>query len=85
MYVPGKPSIFLFELDRGKRGRAFVVWERRDEFTGEDSPAGPFDCTWTREKASAVDALGQIVPLEVVGKRIHLSVSLTPVFIEPAR
>jgi hypothetical protein len=53
--VAEKPSIFLFEVDRGPRGPVFVVWERRDEFTGEDSPAVPFDCAWTAKNATAVD------------------------------
>jgi hypothetical protein len=42
--VPGQPSIFLFEVDRSPRGPVYVVWERRDEFSGEDSPAVRFDC-----------------------------------------
>jgi hypothetical protein len=83
--VPEKPSIFLFEVDRGQRGPVSVVWERRDEFTGEDSPAVPFDCAWTAEKATAVDALGQTVPVRVAGGRLHLEISLTPVFLEPVR
>jgi hypothetical protein len=83
--VPGKPSIFLFEVDRGARGPVFVAWERRDEFTGENSPPVPFDCAWNAEKATAVDALGQTVPVGIAGKRLRLEVSLTPVFIEVVR
>jgi hypothetical protein len=83
--LPEKPSIFFFEVDRSPRGPVFVGWERRDEFSGEDSPAVPFDCAWTAEKATAVDALGQTVPVQVVGGRLHLEMSLTPVFLEPTR
>jgi hypothetical protein len=80
--VPEKPSIFLFEVDRGQRGPVFVVWDRRDEFTGEDSPAVPFDCAWSAKHATVVDALGQTVPVQVGGGRLRLEISLTPVFLE---
>jgi hypothetical protein len=81
--VPGKPSIFLFEVNRGPRGPVFVVWERRDDFTGEDSPAVPFDFAWATEKASATNVLGQTLPVRVAGGRLYLNISLTPVFLEP--
>ena len=80
-----KPSVFFFEVQRGARGPVFVVWERRDEFTGEDSPAVPFDCDWKTGKATAVDALGQNVPVQVADGRLHLQISLTPVYLEPGQ
>jgi hypothetical protein len=83
--VPDKPSIFLFEVDRGSRGPVFVLWERRDEFTGEDSPAVPFECAWTVGRATTTDALGQTVPIRVADGRLYLEISLTPVFLEPMR
>jgi hypothetical protein len=83
--VPDKPPIFLFEVDRGKRGQVYVVWERRDAFSGEDSPAVPFDWPWAAKSASAVDVLGQTIPAQVADGRLHLAVSLTPIFIEPGR
>jgi hypothetical protein len=83
--VPRKPAVFLFQVDRGARGPLFVVWERRDEFTGEDAPAVPFDWAWTAPKATAVDVLGQAVPVRVTGGRVQLEISLTPVFLEAAR
>jgi hypothetical protein len=81
--VSDKPSIFLFEVDRGSRGPVFVLWERRDEFTGENSPAVPFECAWTAGKATATDALGQTVPVRVADGRLYLEISLTPVFLGP--
>ena len=83
--VPDKPSIFLFEVDRGKRGPTYVVWERRDAFTGEDAPSVPFDWQWASKTATAMDALGQAVPAQVADGKLHLAVSLTPIFIEPGR
>src|SRR6266704_1071070 len=55
--IPGKPSIFFFEVNRGKRGVSYVVWEQRDAFSGEDAPAVPFEWPWTTKGATAVDAL----------------------------
>src|SRR5262249_20188164 len=81
--VPGKPSVFLFQVDRGQRGPLFVVWERRDEFNGEGAPAVPFEWSWTSKRASATDALGQAVPAQVDGGKLRLAISLTPIFIEP--
>ncbi len=83
--VPGKPDIFLFEVDRGTRRPAYVVWQKRDAFTGEDAPPVAVDWAWTRKKATAVDALGQTIPVAVRKHRVQLSVSLTPVFVEPGR
>ena len=81
--VPGKPSIFLFEVDRGARGTAYVAWERRDAFSGEDSPAIPFDWQWRWKTASALDAEGHAVPAKVADGVLHLDLSLTPILIEP--
>jgi hypothetical protein len=83
--VSGRPSIVLFEVDRGGRGPVHVVWERRDAFTGEDSPAVPFEWSWRSKAAKAEDALGHRMPVEVRDGKLHLSVSLTPIFFEAGR
>ena len=74
--------MFLFEVQRRGRPPMRVVWERRDAFPGEDKPAVPFDCEWKFRSATARDALGAAVPVKVNGGRLHLEISLTPVFIE---
>jgi hypothetical protein len=83
--VPDRPSLYLFEVKRTQRATLFVVWERRDVFTGEDQPASPFDWPWVFSDASATDALGQTVEATVRYGRVHLPVSVTPVFVTPAR
>jgi hypothetical protein len=60
-----------------------VVWDQRDPFSGEDDPPVPFDWPWPATKATAVDALGQPQPAEVVGGRVQLRVSPTPLFVTP--
>lgn len=83
--VAGQPSIYLFEADRGNRGPAYVVWQRRDAFSGEDSPAMPFAWPAKVQKATAIDALGKDVPVQVADGQLHLDVSVTPIFVEPVR
>jgi hypothetical protein len=83
--IPGKPSVFLFEVTRQERGPVYVLWERRDAFSGEDSPAVAFEFPWTAASATAVDALGQAIPAKVADKALHLDMSLTPIFIEPGK
>lgn len=80
--VPGHPSIFLFEVRRHDRQPVYVVWEKRDVFSGEDAPPTPFDFEWTAHGAAAIDATGQVTPVRVANGRIALDVSVTPVFIE---
>jgi hypothetical protein len=83
--LPAQPSIFLFEVTRAKHGPAYVAWDRRDAFSGEDSPAVPLEFKWPAKRARAVDALGGTVPVQVMGGMLHTQISLTPVLIEPAR
>jgi hypothetical protein len=79
--VPDRPSMYLFEVKRARRAPLFVVWERRDVFSGEDQPAIPFDWPWTFSEASAADALGQMIAATVQDGRVRLPVSVTPVFL----
>jgi hypothetical protein len=80
--VPGRPAIFLFEVSRHRRAPVYVVWEKRDVFSGEDNPATPFDFEWTSHSAAATDATGQNIAVKVANGRLALDVSVTPVFIE---
>jgi hypothetical protein len=82
--VPDRPTLYLFEVKRAKRAPLFVVWERRDVFSGEDQPASAFTWTWAFSEASATDALGQAVAATVQDGRVRLGVSVTPVFLTPA-
>jgi hypothetical protein len=83
--VSERPAIVLFEVDRGQRGPVYVIWEQRDAFTGEDSPDVPFEWSWRSKAANAEDVLGHRIPVEVRDGKLHLSVSLTPIFFEAGR
>jgi hypothetical protein len=79
--VPGRPDLFLFDVRRPGRGPLLVVWQQRDSFHGEDEPSVAFAWPWPAAQASAVDALGQAQPAELLDGRVIVQVSLTPVFI----
>ena len=80
-----QPSFVLFEVDRGSRGLALVVWERRDRFSGEDAPAVDFSCATTWEKAEALDALGATPHVTIAHGTLTVPVGITPVYLMPAR
>jgi hypothetical protein len=80
--IPDHPTIFLFRVERDKRKPLYVVWEQRDMFSGEDSPAVPFSYAWDSKKAVAEDAFGKVISAEVKDKKVQLAVSLTPIYIE---
>ena len=79
--VPERPSVYLFEVHRGGRGPLLVVWSQRDSFHGEDEPPIAFDWPWPAAQAKAVDALGQAQPAAAYDGRVHLQVSVTPLFV----
>jgi hypothetical protein len=81
--LPDQPTIFLFEVQRYTRTPLFVVWERRDTFSGEDEPPTPVAWKWSASQARAWDVFGESISTRVYDAHLHLAVSLTPVFIEP--
>ncbi len=82
--IDGKPTMFLFQVDRGERGSGYVVWEQRDAFSGEDAPATRVEIPWDGKPAAATDALGATVKAIAKDQSLSLNVSLTPIFIEQA-
>jgi hypothetical protein len=80
--LAGSPSVMAFKIDRGARGPAWVVWDRRDSFAGEDVPPVTVDWAWSAGSATAVDAFGKTVSAPVVDGHVRLAVADTPVFVE---
>jgi hypothetical protein len=80
--IPEQPSVFLFKADRDSQAPLYVVWERRDAFSGEDSPAVTTGWPWTAAKAVATDTFGENVPVSMADGKITLPVSLTPIYVE---
>ncbi len=81
--LPDHPSIYLFEVDRGRRGPLNVLWDRREIMSGEDAPAISFVLPWKAKKARAVDLFGKPVATKVDGENVRLDVSVDPIYLEP--
>jgi hypothetical protein len=79
--VPERPSVLLFEAHRSGRGPLLVVWDQRDSFHGEEEPPIAVDWPWPAPQAKAVDALGAAQSADVLDGRVHLQVSVTPLFV----
>jgi hypothetical protein len=80
--VSEQPSVFLFKVDRQGHGPLYVVWEKRDAFSGEDAPAIMTGWKWTSPTATAIDAFGAPVQLKIEQRRLTLPVSVNPIYIE---
>lgn len=82
--LPEHPALYLFEVQRQEQSSLFVLWERRDAFSGEEKPPTRFAWPWSAPHAQAIDALGKTVPTEVIHGYLSLDVSLTPIILEPS-
>jgi len=80
--VPAQPSLFLFRAKRDARQPVHIIWERRDAFSGEEAPAISATLPWTAPTATATDAFGATVPVQIANGSLTLPVSLTPLYIE---
>ena len=76
------PSVVVFEVLRSGRGPLYVIWQRRDAFSGEDAPATRFEMDWKEPACVMVDALGAAPPFTVGNGHLCLLLSNTPIFIE---
>ena len=80
--VPGKPLLYYFKITKTDDNTVYVVWEKRDAFSGEDKPSTNYVLPWTARAAKAIDTFGKTVPLKVSDGNLEMSVSETPIFIE---
>lgn len=58
-----------------------VVWAPGDTFDGEDDEPAEAELPWHALTANAVDVFGKPVPIGVLGGKIRVQRSDTPVFI----
>jgi hypothetical protein len=79
--LPGRPELFVFEVDRGSRGPLVVAWKRRDDLTGEDLPPTAFEREWPHSEATAVTAYGETVQTQIADGRVRLGLDLALVFL----
>ena len=76
----GSPSLYAFEVERAGRDPLLVLWDQRDMYDGEDAPPVTVTWPWPAPTATAIDALGETPATEVRDGRLHLPVSVTPIF-----
>ena len=81
--LPEQPALFLFRVDRGAAGETFVAWEERDLFSGEDSPAVVHQLPWTARGAKAIDVFGKEIQVSLIDGRLHVPLSVDPIYINP--
>lgn len=80
--VQDKPSIFLFRVDRVGEQPLYIVWERRDDFYGEDKPPVHVLLPIKTKGATAVDLFGSKVQFNSLMSETEMEISANPVFIE---
>ena len=80
--APAQPSIVLFRVERGSRSPVWVVWERRDAFSGEDAPAVSVDLPADVKVTHATDAFGHEVDLHVTDGHSRIDVTDTPIYLQ---
>ena len=78
-----RPEVFLFRVERRDAATMHVAWERRDPFTGEDSPATQLRIPWDAEVQAvrATDVFGSRVDARMEDGMLRIPLSLTPVYV----
>ena len=79
--MPDNPTIFLFETHCRPDRQVYVVWQRRDAFSGEDQP--PIKFTWSAplRDPKATDALGKTVGITRESGQLSVMLSNTPIYV----
>ncbi|HET8843922.1 MAG TPA: hypothetical protein VFN35_20830 [Ktedonobacteraceae bacterium] len=80
--LPEQPLIYLFEIQRVQQRPLFILWERRDAFSGENEPSTLFAWPWPVSEMQVSDVFGKTIAVEAKADHLSLPVSLTPMFIE---
>ena len=76
-----RPGLYAFGVERADLPGLLVLWEERDSFDGEDDPPAHVTWPWSVPTATAMDTFGERVPVTVADGRVHLDVSLTPIYV----
>ena len=79
----GRNLMWLYEVGRTDGSTAYVVWEQRDPFGGEDEPAVEVAFAVPWDAATAHDAFDEPVEVAVEEGVARLAITGTPVFVEP--
>jgi hypothetical protein len=80
--LPEAPSIYAFDIERGRASPLLIVWDQRDWFDGEDEPPTAVCLPWAANSAVATDVFGTPQPVEVSNGQIRVVVADTPIFFD---
>jgi hypothetical protein len=81
--MPGIDDLYFYQITRKETHKPlYVVWEKRDVFSGEDHPADNYSLPCGMKHAKATDIFGNNIPVKISNDSLQIDVSDTPVFIE---
>ena len=72
----------MFEVTRNDRSALYIIWERRDLFSGEDQPPSSIELTLPYEEVTVTDVFGVVTRKRGEEGMVHLGVTDTPLFLE---
>jgi hypothetical protein len=75
-------NVFLFGLERDSQAPFYVIWERRDWFTGEDQPPNKFLFEIKANEIRLTDVFGASSSRKVSNGRVEIEISATPIYID---
>jgi hypothetical protein len=80
--VTDNPDIYLFEVTRYDDGKLYVVWEKRDQFSGEDEPPIDFTFRVPWQSVYICELFGSQSIIPVINEDLTIAITDTPVFIQ---
>lgn len=75
-------NIYAFELIDKNDKTLYVIWEKRDQFTGEDDPSVSFKFSVPWQNAKATEIFGNQQTVTAVNGDITIQITDTPIFVE---
>jgi hypothetical protein len=75
-------DIYLFDVEGKENNHFYVVWERRDLFSGENQPATNYPLRVAAQSVKVTDVFGNQTTKKVVDVEVVLQVSDTPLYAE---
>ncbi len=78
------PNIFLFEVTQDDGSKIFTIWEKRDQFDGENMPPTEFKFEIPWQNALVQELFSDLVILSSIDREVTLYLTDTPLFIEEA-
>jgi hypothetical protein len=75
------PRDGAYLVERPSRGPLWIAWAEGDTFDGEDCESSAVALPWDSSTAAAIDTFGAPVPTDIHDGKVHVDLTVTPVFI----